>query len=460
MSKKSSKADAQKARRRCNGTIVVIVTVLVALISYVLYNVLIGAHPAEILSLPTPQKVGRYKMNISTSYREIADQRRPCVLTGTIVDRWRARTEWSTEFLKKRIPHVMAYRQESQRIFTTFHDGKPLEPLVNEKWEDYNIKVNTTLEIVLGKPGLDAVEQGPYLYYSEKVADLKRSVFQNILDYIQPIKDLILSEESVQVNLWVGRKGIVTNTHYDMTYNFFVQLQGKKHFTLFPPNAQLYLYPCLHPHYGHSQVDILSPDLTKYPLYSNASVYTAVLGPGDMLTVPPFWLHHVETLEESVSVNVWSDSPEYATINDIYSKPIPFEEEWGLHDRVFALRIYLGILLTSLTNDDPEIFLLQLTKQRYEWLVLSGNIHVNRIVLSQLRMLCNSEDTDSYKHEDRDKLVKKFKENVARIAPLFNELSKHGTCELLIGNYIEHLVHTVLGIDYVFAYLSNCYSTL
>jgi len=50
----------------------------------------------------------------------------------------------------------------------------------------------------------------------------------------------------------------------------------------------------------------------------SATVYTAVLGPGDMLTVPPFWLHHVETLEESVSVNVWSDSPEYATINEMY----------------------------------------------------------------------------------------------------------------------------------------------
>ena len=35
--------------------------------------------------------------------------------------------------------------------------------------------------------------------------------------------------------------------------------------------------------------------------------------------------------------------------------------------------------------------------QRYEQLVLSGNIIVNRIVLSQLRMLCDSEETDSYK---------------------------------------------------------------
>jgi len=49
----------------------------------------------------------------------------------------------------------------------------------------------------------------------------------------------------------------------------------------------------------------------------STTVYTALLGPGDMLTIPPFWLHHVETLEESVSVNVWSDSPEYATINEM-----------------------------------------------------------------------------------------------------------------------------------------------
>ena len=44
----------------------------------------------------------------------------------------------------------------------------------------------------------------------------------------------------------------------------------------------------------------------------------AVVGAGDMLVVPPFWFHHVETLEESVSVNVWSNAPEYALINRMY----------------------------------------------------------------------------------------------------------------------------------------------
>lgn len=31
----------------------------------------------------------------------------------------------------------------------TFHDGKPLEPLINEKWEDFNVKVNTSIAQVL-----------------------------------------------------------------------------------------------------------------------------------------------------------------------------------------------------------------------------------------------------------------------------------------------------------------------
>ena len=47
----------------------------------------------------------------------------------------------------------------------------------------------------------------------------------------------------------------------------------------------------------------------------------AEVGPGDMLVVPPYWFHHVETLEESVSVNVWSDAPEYELMNEMYVLP-------------------------------------------------------------------------------------------------------------------------------------------
>lgn len=39
--------------------------------------------------------------------------------------------------------------QEEKRSFITFHDGKPLEPLIKEKWEEFNIKVNTTIPEIL-----------------------------------------------------------------------------------------------------------------------------------------------------------------------------------------------------------------------------------------------------------------------------------------------------------------------
>ena len=31
----------------------------------------------------------------------------------------------------------------------TFHDSKPLEPLVDEQWEDFNVKINVTIPEVL-----------------------------------------------------------------------------------------------------------------------------------------------------------------------------------------------------------------------------------------------------------------------------------------------------------------------
>jgi len=181
------------------------------------------------------------------SYREIAETREPLVLTHTIADRWPARKAFTTSFLVQKLTHVMAYRQEGKRSFITFHDDKPLEPLVDEKWDDFNVKVNVTIPEVLQweVPEKDR-HRGPYLYFSQDIATL-RSDFPDIIGYVQPIGDVILSEENVQVNLWVGRAGIVTHTHYDCTYNFFVQLQGRKRFTLFPPDQNLYLFPCLHP---------------------------------------------------------------------------------------------------------------------------------------------------------------------------------------------------------------------
>ena len=66
----------------------------------------------------------------------------------------------------------------------------------------------------------------------------------------------------------------------------------------------------------------MRPQLTELVCLSSPPSYSAYpviaeVGPGDMLVIPPFWFHHVETLAESVSVNVWSDAPEFAITEDM-----------------------------------------------------------------------------------------------------------------------------------------------
>ena len=55
----------------------------------------------------------------------------------------------------------------------------------------------------------------------------------------------------------------------------------------------------------------------QHSTFCSSKAWVAEVGQGDMLIVPPYWFHHVETLQESVSINVWSDAPEYAIMNEM-----------------------------------------------------------------------------------------------------------------------------------------------
>ncbi len=46
-----------------------------------------------------------------------------------------------------------------------------------------------------------------------------------------------------RINLWVGGANHVTNCHYDIENNFFAQVHGQKHFTIYAPDDTRYLYP-------------------------------------------------------------------------------------------------------------------------------------------------------------------------------------------------------------------------
>ena len=118
-----------------------------------------------------------------------------------------------------------------------------------------------------------------------------------------PIRHVL--RKVIAKNIWMGSTGNVTKTHYDMHDNINIQLRGRKEIILFP-SAQLdELYPRRAWDYmsNFSRVEIAAPDLSRYPRFSRATPFRAILEPGDFIYIPIYWWHEFRTLEASLNVN-------------------------------------------------------------------------------------------------------------------------------------------------------------
>ncbi|KAM9559673.1 hypoxia-inducible factor 1-alpha inhibitor-like isoform 1-T1 [Salvelinus alpinus] len=110
--------------------------------------------------------------------------------------------------------------------------------------------------------------------------------------------------------LLIGMEGNVTPAHYDEQQNFFAQIKGYKRCILFPPDQFecLYPFPVHHPCDRQSQVDFENPDYERFPNFKNVVGYETVVGPGDVLYIPMYWWHHIESLLSggvTITVNFW-----------------------------------------------------------------------------------------------------------------------------------------------------------
>ncbi|XP_037080929.1 bifunctional peptidase and arginyl-hydroxylase JMJD5-like isoform X2 [Pollicipes pollicipes] len=112
--------------------------------------------------------------------------------------------------------------------------------------------------------------------------------------------------QSVHTNVWLGPAGTVSPLHHDPKHNCLVQVFGCKYVQVFAPEEAARLYPhegaLLH---NTSRVDAERPDLVRFPLFAEARGWQTVLGPGEVLYMPPGWWHYVRSLSVSCSVSFW-----------------------------------------------------------------------------------------------------------------------------------------------------------
>lgn len=136
---------------------------------------------------------------------------------------------------------------------------------------------------------------------------------------------------STGVNMWL---------HYDVMANVLCQIRGTKRLLLFPPSDVEYFN--FEPGASSSSIDVFN-DLSQV---SGVHPHEVILGPGEILYLPPFWLHAAAPQEGiSISVNVFFRNLQkgYSAGRDVYGNRDLQAYEKGRQDIQKIVKAFDGL---------------------------------------------------------------------------------------------------------------------
>ena len=181
--------------------------------------------------------------------------------------------------------------------------------------------------------------------------------FRNLFQYerLEPYCHLKVGYEQI----FVGRQGTGTPFHHAAVYNWFYQVDGKKHWWFIDPYDSFLTYPvailgraagfsfCLFPYEYNEKA---------FPLFQYCPMYSAVLEPGDVLFNPPWWWHAIKNVTET-TVAVAS---RWHTDGICGHKLVMTEEDYGMY-RIGSFFFMMGLNSWSFLHS-----ILQTPSPRYD----------------------------------------------------------------------------------------------
>lgn len=298
-----------------------------------LYRVSKDADGTECLRIKMP--------DASVFVRDYLLRSKPVVVEGA-TNAWPAKTKWTNEFLVEkygdRVVHVKLTPDgnfegvESAGLWQDYEGDRMPESvraqlqfpdLVVVRPASAEMKFTRFLDLTMAKNK----SYSAYLEYSsipyylpELVQDVEEPPF---------VKGLLHQH---YLNMWLSDGRTLGKLHFDPYDNLLCQLSGEKKLTLFDPHHNENLYE------GHipeamlsfdstsgtfhrkqllestsmvmSPIDIAQPDLQRFPNYSKANKLTCTLRAGDILFMPAFWWHEVQSYPDqqehrNLAVNFW-----------------------------------------------------------------------------------------------------------------------------------------------------------
>jgi len=277
-----------------------------------------------------------------TIFTELLQKPRPALIKKSPAGKWRLSKKWTDDYLVQHLPSKLDVKMRNPSIFIHFDSSRTMTNYLG-------LKPNYKMKQLRPKKLLESIAKTPKrgLYYNDVVSQKMMEDLPNVNKfYFQS------NTHEPMVKIWIGNKNVTANQHYDATHNFFHQVRGRKQFLLFPPNIfpSVKAFSSLHPSHRQSQ----EPKLE--------SPMKVILKPGDVLYIPPFWFHHVTTLEPSISVNIWTNSEAVNDFQTCLKNPVPYLaplEKANIvtdsNSNQFALQQFLRTLLHEFKDEIEAI---------------------------------------------------------------------------------------------------------
>ena len=223
-------------------------------------------------------------------------------------------TGMSSEDFKKDYfgPHIPVVLKDFSSEWPAMKKWTP--EYFSETYGDNQVKVYNAS---FGEPGEGYMGQAqatiPFSEYLDKVfnsgSDLRMFLY-NIMSHCKELTKDVIKPALVKgfsenfYFMFFGPRGSVTQLHYDidMSHVFHTVFSGSKKFYLFSQEQNKLLYR--HPFTVRSYVDVVTPDLEKFPMLRNAQGYEVTLHKGDTLFIPAGYWHHIVYEDASFALSL------------------------------------------------------------------------------------------------------------------------------------------------------------
>jgi hypothetical protein len=290
-----------------------------------------------------------------------------------------------------------------------------------------------------------------FVYVSAKLSNSSALGQRALRDWplLRATAQQLCASDDVSQLAWLGNVNSTAGWHYDNTANIYVMISGRKRWQLARPQSRLTFFPDLHMHARQLIGDV------------DSGVIDIVLEAGDVLLIPPFYLHRVQTLSGSpvsVAINTWCSSSaaerQYALARSVLP---PIDVSWPRPQVLLATKIFLDELVRAVGVESSFVRDSIVVGQYLAWLEDADDA-VRESFTNAVDAFGGCRFSARTVELTRTSLLPQFRKALEHQATAFARIENAEVRRLLLARFAQRFVLSVLvDVEHVFPFFALCF---